>query len=186
MDTLVIEGVPIPGVPESVRLAVGDRRAIVVADPGQARTLADLVTGLIEPPPGTVIHSSGPVRLVPAEGGLLPHLTVLENLIHGTCATSNLARHTAAETGRATAAGCGLADLVDRYPYQLTPGGRRLGGVARALCAGARSIVLEDADGLPTWGALLAGYDLELGRVVSLLIAPTEERIVGFGGADGA
>ncbi|HEU0089346.1 MAG TPA: hypothetical protein VFQ77_17160 [Pseudonocardiaceae bacterium] len=187
MVGLVLERVPVPGVPASVQLAVGERRALVVADREHARTLADLLTGLAEPPHGTVITRGGAVRLVPAEGGLLPHLTVLGNLVHASYATGDLPRHTAAEACRETAIRCGLHDVLDRYPYQITPGTRRLAGVARALCARASVIVLEDAAGLPTWGALLdLGRNLELGSAALLLITSDRDRVAGFTGAGSA
>ncbi len=183
MVGLVLERVPICGVPEVVRLAVGERGAVVVADPGHARTLADLVTGLEVPPPDSVITRGGAVRLVPAEGGLLPHLTVLGNMVHASCATSRLPRRMAAEACRTTASRCDLDDVLDRYPYEITPGRRRLAGLARALSAHPTVIVLEDAVELPNWGTLLNhAQNPELWAAALLLIAPGRDRTVGFAG----
>lgn len=180
MVVLVLKRVPIRGVPEIVQLAVGERRGFVVADPDRTR-FADLVTGLTEPPPGAEIIRAGPVRLVPAEGGLLPHLTVQENLVRASCATANVQRRTATELCDVIGSQCGLGDVLSRYPYQVTLGTRRLAGVARALCARAKAIVLEDAARLPTWGALLDfGRNLELGEAGLLLITGNRDRGAGF------
>jgi len=181
MDELVLEGAPVLGVPDGVRVEVGQQRAVVVADPDDARELADLLVGLVDPPPGVTVSRPDRVRLVPPEGGLLPHLTVLGNLVHASCVTRSLVIGAAAEACRETASECGLDDVVNRYPHEITPGRRRLAGVARALCADATVIVLEDAPGLPTWGALLdLEHNTELLSVALLLITPGKDRTAGF------
>jgi len=81
MDGLLLERVP--GLPDRLRVDVGEQRAVVVPQATDRRRLADVVTGLDEPPPGALVLAGGAVRLVPAEGGLLPHLTVLDNVMHG-------------------------------------------------------------------------------------------------------
>ncbi|HET8643125.1 MAG TPA: hypothetical protein VFM37_14410 [Pseudonocardiaceae bacterium] len=172
MDALVLEGVPIAGVPENVRLRAGQRYAAVTADGEQARLLADLVTGLTPAPDKAVVRSGGPVRLVPADGGLLPHLSVLQNLVRSyRLMHRSVPKALAADTCRASAGRYGLGEVLDRYPCQITPGHRRRAGVARALCAGAKVIVLEDLAGLPTWGNVLdVGHDPELLRAALLLV----------------
>jgi ABC-type taurine transport system ATPase subunit len=180
MVGLLLERMPVPEVPDRVRIEVGEQRALVVGEPW-ARRLADLVGGLVEPPPGTTVEVDGPVRLVPAEGGLLPHLTVLGNLLHGHRTNRKAPRTAAAEECRTTADRCGLDDLLKRYPHEITAGRRRLAGVARALRAHPAVIVLEDAAGLPTWGSLL-DYDRnpELLSAALLLITNNAERAAGF------
>ena len=181
MDGLLLERLRIPGLPATIRIDVGDQRALVVPDPGSARRLADLATGLDEPPGLGTVRAGGAVRLVPAGGGLLPHLTVLGNIVHGHCSTHRVTRRAAADECRATASRCGLDDVLDRYPHEITPGRRRLAGMARALRAHPAAIVLEDAAGLPTWGALLR-FDLnpELLSAALLLITTDESRTSGF------
>jgi ABC-type taurine transport system ATPase subunit len=170
---LVLERLAVPGVPASVSVRPGAQRAVVVPDPRAARRLADLATGY---PAAT--------RLVPADGGLLPYLPVLGNLVHG-CRLRGLPRRNAAEEAHALATRCGLGDVLDRYPHEITPGRRRLGGVARALCGRPQVIVLEDSAGLPTWSTVLdlahlAEHLPELLSAALLLIAPTEDRVTGF------
>lgn len=179
MDGLLLEG--LPGIPRQLRIDVGEQRALVVANAAAARQVADVVAGLDEPPPGAVVKTSGEVRLVPAEGGLLPHLTVLGNIVHGHTVTHRVTRRAAADECRVTATRCGLEDVLERYPHEITPGRRRLAGVARALRAHPAVIVLEDAAGLPTWGSLLRfDHNPELWSAALLLITTDPARTTGF------
>ncbi len=181
MDGLLLERLPVPGLPPRLRIGVGERRAVVVPDAAAARQLADLVSGLEEPPPDAVLRAAGAVRLVPAEGGLLPHLTVLGNIVHGHIVTHQVTRRAAEDECRMTARRCGLADVMDRYPHEVTPGRRRLAAVARALHAHPAVIVLEDAAGLPTWGSLLQfEHNPELWSAALLLITIDPARTAGF------
>ena len=181
MDGMLLERLPVPGLPAQLRIDVGEQRALVLPDAASARLLADLVTGLEEPPPEAVVRAAGAVRLVPAEGGLLPHLTVLGNVVHGHSVTHRVTRRAAEDECRVTAARCGLEDVLDRYPHEITPGRRRLAGVARALRAHPALIVLEDAAGLPTWGSLLRfDHNPELWSAALLLITTDPDRTTGF------
>ncbi|TDD30806.1 hypothetical protein E1218_00385 [Kribbella turkmenica] len=182
MDGLLLEHVP--GLPERVLIEVGEQRALVLPTAAGARRLADLVIGEEDPPRGAVVSTGGPVRLVPAEGGLLPHLTVLGNIIHGHTVAHRVTRQAAELQSSQTAKWCGLADVLDRHPHEITPGRRRLAGVARALRAEPRVIVLEDAGGLPTWGSLLAQHpNPELKRAALLLITTDPGRTTDFADA---
>jgi ABC-type taurine transport system ATPase subunit len=179
MDGLLLRRVP--GLPEKVLIEVGEQRALVMPNAAAARRLGDLLIGEEDPPGGAVIKAGGAVRLVPAEGGLLPHLTVLGNVIHGHTVAHRVTRQEAELQSTQTAMWCGLGDVLDRHPHEITPGRRRLAGVARALRAEPRVIVLEDAGGLPTWGSLLALQpNPELKRAALLLITTDPERTTGF------
>lgn len=184
MGVLLLERLGIAGVPVVAELDVGMQYAAVVADVDQARRLSDVVTGLADPPMGAVVRRYGdrPVCLVPAEGGLLPHLTVEENLVRSYRATHRRAPRTmAAKAGKALVKQCGLDNIRDHYPHQIAPGRRRRAGVARALCAEAAVIVLEDSDGLPTWGSLLdPDRDPGLLRAAMLLVTHDRGRAAGF------
>jgi hypothetical protein len=182
--------------PLSLSVPVGRIRAIVSPAPHIGRAVADAITGIS--PFGGRVSITGPadgrVRLVPTDGGLLPHLTVLENII--STRRSSRRRHTvdAEQELRAKAASYGLDGLLDRYPHEIPVGRRRMTGLARALRARPDALVLEDDLGLPTWGALLAttwrGYqirtdsagddgpripDLLMG-VATVLIVPAADR----------
>lgn len=179
MDGLLLEGVP--GLPKRLRIDVGEQRAVVMPSTAAARKLADLVVGEEDAPADAVVKADGPVRLVPAEGGLLPHLTVLGNVIHGHRVNHSVTYQAAEEQSRVKANRCGLEDVLDRYPHELTPGRRRLAGVARALGAYPRVILLEDANGLPTWGSLLRlEHNPDLSSAALLLIATNPARTTGF------
>ena len=179
MDGLLLERVP--GLPQRLRVDVGEQRALVMPSAAAARRLADVLIGVEEAPDSAVVKAAGAVRLVPAEGGLLPHLTVLGNVVHGHTVTHRVTRKAAEEESRVTAARCGLEDVLDRYPHEITPGRRRLAGVARALRAHPSVIVLEDAVGLPTWGSLLRfDHNPELWSAALLLISTNPARTTGF------
>ncbi|WP_020387981.1 hypothetical protein [Kribbella catacumbae] len=182
MDGLLLEG--LPGMPRRLQIVRGEQRALVVPNATTARLLADLVSGLGEPPTDAIIKASGSVRLVPAEGGLLPHLTVLGNVVHGHTVTHRVTRRAAAVESQVTATRCGLEDVLDCYPHEITAGRRRLAGVARALRAHPAAIVLEDAAGLPTWGSLLQFDNPELWFPALLLITTDPARTKGFQHAD--
>lgn len=181
MEGLLLERVPVPGVPARVRVEIGEQRSLVVPDSFAARRLADLISSLEQQPPGVTVKTGGAVRLVPAEGGLLPHLTVLGNVVHGHTVTHRVTRRAAAAESRVTASRCGLEDVLHRYPHEITPGRRRLAGVARALRAHPAVIVLEDAPGLPTWSSLLRlDQNPELWSTAILLITTDDSRASGF------
>ena len=183
MDGLLLERVP--GLPGRLRIDVGEQRALVMQSAAAARQLADFVTGAEDPPDGAVVKVGGEVRLVPAEGGLLPHLTVLDNVIHGHRVAHPVTKQAAKEQSLVKAARCGLEDVLDRYPHEITPGRRRLAGVARALGAYPRVILLEDANGLPTWGSLLRiEHNPDLSSAALLLITTNPARTTGFRNAE--
>lgn len=179
MDGLLLDRVP--GLPDRLRIDVGQQRAVVMPAAVDRRRLADLVTGVEDPPDGVVVKIGGAVRLVPAEGGLLPHLTVLDNVIHGHTVAHPVTKQAAKEQSLVKAGRCGLADVLDRYPHEITPGRRRLAGVARALGAYPRVMLLEDANGLPTWGSLLRiEHNPDLSSAAILLITTSSARTAGF------
>jgi ABC-type taurine transport system ATPase subunit len=183
MDGLLLDRVP--GLPERLRIDVGRQQAVVMPSAADRRRLADLVTGAEESPGGAVVQAGRPVRLVPAEGGLLPHLTVLDNVIHGHRVGNPVTKQAAREQSLVKAARCGLEDVLDRYPHEITPGRRRLAGVARALGGYPRLLVLEDANGLPTWGSLLwLKPNPDLTSAALLLITTTSDRTAGFAYAE--
>ena len=179
MEGLLLERVP--GLPERLRIDIGEQRALVMPSAAAARQLADLLIGAEDPPEGAVVKATAGVRLGPAEVGLLPYLTVLGNVIHGHTVSHRVTRKAAEDECRVTAARCGLEDVLDRYPHEITPGRRRLAGVARALRAHPSAIVLEDAGGLPTWGSLLRfETNPELWSAALLLITTDSARTTGF------
>lgn len=195
---ITVAGLDVPGLsrPLSLRVPIGRVRAVVIAKRSVARAVADAVTGVTPQPDQVSVTgpAGGRVRLVPSDGALLPHLTVLENIL----ATPRRRRRFPADAEqevRARAAGYGLDGLLDRHPHEIRAGSRRMTGLARALRARPDAVVLEDDPDLPTWGALLApawrGYQVRpgtdqprtpdlLGGVATLLIVPSRDRAFGF------
>jgi ABC-type taurine transport system ATPase subunit len=177
MTDFEFAGLEIAGVgePLSLRVEIGSIRAIVSPDRRIARALVDAITGLT-PCQGRVSFTDGEpiggrIRLVPADGALLPHLTVVENIVSTRRPTARRRRAEAEDDLRAKAADYGLDDLLDRYPHEIPVGRRRMAGLARALRSRPDALVLEDSKGVPTWGALLAttwrGYQVRAGDVGS-------------------
>lgn len=126
---------------------------------------------------------------MPSDGALLPHLTVLQNIMASRRHDPDVAQEI-----RTRAASFGLDGILDRYPHEIQAGRCRLAGLARALWAWPDAIVLEDDTDVPSWGALLApawrGYQIRSGvwandqpstpellrRVATVVIVPTRDR----------
>ena len=103
--------------------------------------------------------------------------------MHGNRVGRIVSRATAVEQTALTAAGCGLDDVLDRYPHEITAGRRRIAGLARALCGlpDVATVVLEDAPDLPAWPNLLDGMHApELYSVALLLLTHDTGRTEGF------
>jgi hypothetical protein len=195
-----IAGLDLPGLtrPVSLRVPIGGVRAVVIAGRRVARAVADAVTGVTPRPDQVSVGgpAGGLVRLVPPDGALLPHLTVLENILATSLRRGRIPADAEQEV-RTRAAAFGLDGLLDRYPHQILAGRRRMTGLARALRARPDALVLEDDAGLPSWGTLLAtpwrGYQVRpgsvarhrpdtpdlLGAVATLLIVPSGDRAFG-------
>jgi ABC-type thiamine transport system ATPase subunit len=167
---------------------IGRVRAVVSPVRRVGRALADAITGVTPMPDRVSITgpAEGEVRLVPSDGALLPHLTVLQNII-----ASRRHEPDAAQDIRTRAPSYGLDGILDRYPHEIQAGRRRMTGLARALWARPDAVVLEDDPDVPSWGALLApawrGYQVRpahhealtpelLMGVATVLIVPTRDR----------
>jgi predicted ABC-type transport system involved in lysophospholipase L1 biosynthesis ATPase subunit len=112
------------------------------------------------------------IRLVPASGGLVPEITVAENMWRLRCPTARVSKALGTVMTQEAAARLGMADLLDRRPEHLTAGERRLAGLALALCWEPIAVVLEDAPDLPTWHAVLEERHRRRDRLASVGLAP--------------
>lgn len=196
MVGLRLESLRVAGVcPElTLDIPIGVVRAAVVRDQRAVHALANVVVGLDRVrSPGRVLvggtdvrhqhrdhrrrrrHRTRrycPVRLVPASGGLLPELTVAENMLRVRCPTARVSKALATVMAEETAAVLGMADLLDRRPEHLTAAERRLASLALALCWEPVAIVLEDAPDLPTWHAVLEERRRRRDRLAAVGLAP--------------
>lgn len=169
MRGLRLEDVSVAGVSGSLNLSVemAQIRAVIVPA-SRIRAVADVLVGLEPPQSGWVKIDDKPVtgdhhrarqhgiRLVPSDGGLLPNLTVLHNILYAECVVHRRpSEHPEKEVRHSTAIAYGLNDVLDRFPYEITIGRRRMAGLARALRANPSVVVLEDDLDAPTWVALL-------------------------------
>ncbi len=116
-------------------------------------TVLAMVAGLVEATLGGVVIDgyevvdAGPERaLVPRSPGLLPWLTVRQNV---ELAAGGAPRWRAPGTPVPTAMGClalaGVDDLASRLPAALPPGAAQRVSLARALALGPRFLLLDDA-----------------------------------------
>lgn len=204
MRGLRVDGVTVPGMAGSLNLDVkiAQTRAVIVPA-SQVRAVADVLVGLKAPQSGRVKIDDRPVtgdhhrarrhgvRLVPSGGGLLPNLTVLRNILYAECIVERRpSQHPEKEVRYSTAIAYGLNDVLDRYPYEITAGSRRMAGLARAMRASPSVVVLEDESEAPTWGALLGGWAGTistpaglLSGVAAVLVTPDPTRAQGTSAA---
>ncbi|REF34909.1 hypothetical protein [Thermasporomyces composti] len=179
MVGLRLESLRVAGVcPElTLDVPVGVIRAAVVSDQAAVHALANAVVGLDRTQSaGRVLvdgvdvwqqhvdhrrrrrHRTGrhcPVRLVPAAGGLVPGITVAENMWRLRCPTARVSKALGTVMTQEVAATLDMADLLDRRPEHLSANERRLAGLALALCWEPIAIVIEDTPDHPTWHAVL-------------------------------
>jgi multiple sugar transport system ATP-binding protein len=143
---------------DGLSLQVADGEVVTVAGPSGfgGTTLARVVVGILTPKSGTV-HVDGvemtglppaqrPVGLIPAGGGLLPHLTSAENIAYG----MRLRKETRAVARNR------LATAVERLqlrpslalrPHELSPGQRIRTALARVAVRPVHALVVDATAG---------------------------------------
>lgn len=84
------------------------------------------------------------VSMVFQSFGLLPHRTVLQNVIYGQ-RIRGTPEDAAREIGRKWIDVVGLSGYEDRYPYSLSGGMKQRVGLARALAADTEVILMDEA-----------------------------------------
>jgi osmoprotectant transport system ATP-binding protein len=146
---------------DGVTLSVEEREFLAVVGPSGSgkTTLLQLINRLAEPSSGTVevegedVRAADPIALRRRIGyvfqgvGLFPHMTVAENIAVTPRLIGWDAQRRAARVDE-------LIDLVrlsrdqrERYPHQLSGGERQRVGVARALAASPRIVLMDEPFG---------------------------------------
>jgi ABC-type taurine transport system ATPase subunit len=138
----------------------------VLAEPEVGTALADVLLGLARPIHGAVLvdewdaaRPSGlrRIALVPAGGGLLPHLTVAKNIGIGLLASRPRDRRTKALR---LARELRLEGAFELQPHRLSPEQQLRVAVARALISDPAAVVVEDRVGqVPCGPAVRAAVD---------------------------
>jgi osmoprotectant transport system ATP-binding protein len=147
---------------DDVSLAIGERDFMTIVGPSGSgkTTLLRLVNRLIDPTSGTVrvagedVQNVDPIQLRRQIGyvfqgiGLFPHMTVAENI-------GITPRLLGQDSGAIARRVDELIDLIRldpaihrrRYPHELSGGERQRVGVARALAAGPRIVLMDEPFG---------------------------------------
>lgn len=151
--------------------------AVVAAEPAAGRRLANILLGLARPGGGAVCLDERDVTdlppgqrriaLVPAGGGLLPHLKVRRNVAYGgdpACADDRI-RDLQLEGVRA------------QHPHELSPAQRLQVAVARAFCRSPapEAVVFEDRAGEAPYEAAVDSARA-LGAAVLVIVDRERER----------
>lgn len=167
LDALVWPGRD-PGSPLDLTVPDGEM-GVFHTDAAQAEALADVILGLTLPLRGSVrlgrrdvtgiAAGARDIALVPAGGGLLPHLNVRRNIAYG-----GDAAHAAERVHDLR-----LSGIQKRHPHELSAAQRLRVGVARALCHSRRPavIVFEDRHGQAPYRAAV---DVALAHRATVLV----------------
>lgn len=128
---------------------------VVLGPSGSGKTtLLRTIAGLLEPDEGRVLVGGRDVTrkppwergvaLVQQVPGLLPHLTVEENIILAAETRAGLSRSEAREEARRLAAMLGIEDVLDRRPGGLSGGQLQRAAIAVALATRAGVLLLDE------------------------------------------
>src|SRR5262245_14552193 len=127
----------------NISIDIEEREFVVVVGPSGCgkTTLLNLISGFHQPRAGS-ISRSGRSRMVYQNDGLLPWMTVAENIAIGL--------HGTRDRDRRVQCVAELLDLVrldgfsNHYPYQISPGMRQRVELARALAGEAEILLLDE------------------------------------------
>ncbi|MBB5920416.1 ABC-type polar amino acid transport system ATPase subunit [Actinoalloteichus hoggarensis] len=178
----------------SLTVAVGGLAGVVLPDSATLRRFSDAVVGTGDGGAGRVtvggrsrarpdaagVDGAQPlIGLVTADGGLLPHLSLRENIVFGRLRAGGGATPRLVDEADTAAERAGLLMSLDRYPHRATPGQRQQAGFARALFRRRPAVIVEDRTGFPRWAGRLDAAAARSG-VALLVVTDDRRRLDGF------
>ncbi|TRO46066.1 ABC transporter ATP-binding protein [Candidatus Bathyarchaeota archaeon] len=140
---------------ENINLQIHDKEYFSLLGPSGCgkTTLLRLIAGLIEPTSGEIYIENRRVDEVPPEDreigfvfqtfALFPHMTVWENVLYGP-KVKNFNLRRAEAIGSEVLEMVKLRERLDAYPGELSGGMMQRTAVARALAAGAKTLLLDE------------------------------------------
>jgi ABC-type Fe3+/spermidine/putrescine transport system ATPase subunit len=140
---------------ENINLQIHDKEYFSLLGPSGCgkTTLLRLIAGLIEPTSGEIYMENRRVDEVPPEDreigfvfqtfALFPHMTVWENVLYGP-KVKNFNLRKAETVGDEVLDMVKLHERLDAYPGELSGGMMQRTAVARALAAGAKTLLLDE------------------------------------------
>lgn len=150
-------------VPE-LRVAAGERVAVVGSSGTGKTTLLNLVAGILQPHSGTIRVAgtdlgslsenerrrfrASTIGFIFQDFALLDYLTARENILYPYRITPALSLDAAARArAEALATACGLADKLDRHPGRLSQGEQQRVAICRSLVTRPRLLISDEATG---------------------------------------
>jgi len=140
---------------ENINLQIHDKEYFSLLGPSGCgkTTLLRLIAGLIEPTSGEIYIENRRVDKIPPEDreigfvfqtfALFPHMTVWENVLYGP-KVKNFNLREAEAVGNEVLEMVKLHERLDAYPGELSGGMMQRTAVARALAAGAKTLLLDE------------------------------------------
>ena len=144
---------------KGIDLTIQDKEVVVIIGPSGSgkSTILRCINYLEQPTAGEIIvdgismsdaksinNIRKEVGMVFQRFNLLPHMTVLQNIMLAPIKVRHVAKQEAEETARKLLARVGLADKADAYPSQLSGGQQQRVAIARALAMKPKVMLFDE------------------------------------------